>query len=96
MKTFKDLEFKTHISRPMFNSQAEIYFDNGYGCSVITGDNAYTRPGEDYELAVLRGTIEDSMIDYDTPLTDDVLGYLTPEDVTNAMLEIQKLPSTSV
>ena len=28
---------------------------------------------------------------YDTPITNDVLGYLTPEEVTEYMIEVQTL-----
>jgi hypothetical protein len=28
---------------------------------------------------------------YDTPVTNDVIGYLRPEDVTDVMAKIQKL-----
>jgi hypothetical protein len=40
-----------------------------------------------YELAVFK----DGEICYDTPITDDVIGYLRPEDVTDVMVKIQQL-----
>jgi hypothetical protein len=49
----------------------------------------YTYGGKDglYELAIFK----DGDICYDTPITDDVIGYLRPEDVTEVIQKIQKL-----
>ena len=86
MKTFNDLEFKQDIQRGL--NAARIMFDNGYGASVIIGPHTYG--GEDglYELGVLG---KDKKLTYDTPVTDDVEGYLTEEAVTKLMEQIQKL-----
>ena len=87
MKTFNDLEFKQDIQRGL--NAARIMFDNGYGASVIIGP--YTYGGEDglYELAVILGS--DGKLTYDTPVTDDVEGYLTEDDVTKLLEQIQNL-----
>jgi hypothetical protein len=84
--TFNDLEFKQDIQRGL--NAARIMFDNGYGASVIIGP--YTYGGEDglYELAVLGS---DGKLTYDTPVTDDVEGYLSENDVTKLLEQIQKL-----
>ena len=69
MKTFNDLDFQ-----PMkfdVGIQALINFDNGYGASVIKSPYSYGGNQDLYELAV----IKDDAICYDTPITDDVLGY---------------------
>jgi hypothetical protein len=86
MKTFKDLEFKQDIQRGL--NAARIMFDNGYGASVIIGPHTYG--GEDglYELGVLG---KDKKLTYDTPVTDDVEGYLSEDDVTKLLEQIQKL-----
>lgn len=86
MKTFADLEFNTH---PMgVGVRATITFDNGYGASIVK--TPYTHGGNDglYELAVL-GT--DGDLTYDTPITEDVIGYLSPTEVSDTMKQIQKL-----
>jgi len=85
MKTFNDLDFQ-----PMqfdVGTQARINFDNGYGASVIQSPHSYGGNQDLYELAVTK----DIAICYDTPITDDVLGYLTEEQVTDYLRQIQEL-----
>ena len=86
MKTFKDLVFESHGTG--LGSQAVLEFDNGYGVSVLLGDLFYSNGIDTYELAVLK----DGFLCYDTPITDDVLGYLTKGKITKVMEKIQKLP----
>lgn len=92
MKTFKDLIFKEHVlakDSSLFKGckQATLNFDNGYGVSVLFGKRVYSNGIDTYELAVT----EDMCTCYDTPITDDVLGYLTKNEVTEAMIKIQEL-----
>ena len=83
MKQFKDLEFVPHAAG-MGGVMSRIKFENGYGASVVKSEYTY---GGKYELAVFK----DGEICYDTPITDDVIGYLRPEDVTDVMAKIQQL-----
>ena len=87
MKQFKDLEFVSHPSH-IEGVQARITFENGYGASVVKSPYTYGGDRGLYELAVF-GT--DGHITYATPITDDVIGYLRPEDVTDVMAKIQQL-----
>ena len=88
MKQFKDLEF---IEKPEVGIFAQMFFDNGYGISVVRNIFSYTSKDKlDYEIAVLEGNEEDWDICYDTPITCNVLGYLSPEQVTEIMIQIQK------
>ena len=85
MKEFKDLEF---IDKYDTNGKmSTLEFDNGYGISVITGYGTYADTENPYEIAVLK----DGSLCYDTEITDDVIGYLTPNDVTEYMIKIQDL-----
>jgi hypothetical protein len=86
MKTFNDLEFKQDMLRGL--NAARIKFDNGYGASVVVGPHTYG--GEDglYELAVLDNN---GNLTYETPVTSDVEGYLSEDDVTKLLEQIQKL-----
>jgi hypothetical protein len=87
MKTFKDLEFKKHPLH-IDGIISRIYFDNGYGASVVKHEYSYGGDKGLYELAVLD---KNGNITYDTPVTNDVIGYLRPQDVTDVMEKIQKL-----
>ena len=87
MKTFNDLDFN-----PMemdLGIIARINFDNGYGASVVKSMYSYGGNQELYELAI----IKNNDICYDTPITDDVIGYLTEDDVTKYLGQIQELKS---
>jgi hypothetical protein len=86
MKTFSDLEFKTH---PMGSGIiSRIKFDNGYGASVVKGPHTYGGNEGLYELAVIDAN---DQVTYETPATNDVEGYLTEEAVTKLLEQIQNL-----
>lgn len=93
--TFDDLKFEPHESAPQFRIQATAFFPNGYGASVVQGPASYGGPEGLYELAVLQGTSrQDMALTYDTPITDDVLGRLTPEMVTEHLHQIEALDAS--
>lgn len=69
-------------------SRATICFPNKYGASVITGPGAYGNENKPYEIAILYN----GHITYDTPITDDVLGYLNREEVEDILNKISELP----
>ena len=94
MKEFKDLLFKEHPTG--FGFQSVMEFENGYGVSVVCGQFFYCSPRENlyaasmyeaYEVAILK----DGSLTYDTPITDDVIGYASPEEVTSIMERVQNL-----
>jgi len=89
MKKFKDLEFE----QDDMGEHAGAIFPNNYGISVIRGPYSFGGKKGLYEIAVLRMTPEmkHSEICYNTPITNDVVGNLTPDDVTEYMKQIQKL-----
>jgi len=91
--TFDDLVFNP---RPEHRGgvQATVFFPNGRGASIVCGPGTYGYPSL-YELAVAKGEGEDWELDTDTPITDDVLGWLTEDQVTQYLLAIQKLPKVS-
>lgn len=91
IKTFEDLDFRPHDL-----SVLEIYkdckmsnmeFENGYGVSVIFGNAFYSNGIDSYELAVLK----DGQICYDSEITNDVIGGIKKEEVTEIMKKIQML-----
>ena len=82
--TFKDLKFEPH---PAGGIRAVVEFPNHYGASVVTGPYFYGRSDAPYELAVMY----EGKICYTSGLTDDVLGYLTEDEVTEYLKLIEKL-----
>ena len=93
---FSDLNFQPHSNYPDTGIAARHFFPNGYGVSVVRftttfGFGSYGSEEGLYELAVLQGVDENWNICYDTPMTDDVLGYLTESDVENLLNEVEKL-----
>lgn len=66
-------------------------FANNYGASVIT--SGYGNDLLPYELVVLKFNRRgDWKFCYDTLITDNVVGYLTEEDVLELLDQIEKLP----
>jgi len=89
MKKFEDLEFKKIENDPHKNGvKSQMVFENGYGVSVVS--HTYSYGGKDglFEIAVLD---KDGNITYDTPVTNDVIGYLEPEGVDDIMEQVQVL-----
>ena len=89
MKKFEDLEFDKISDEPyMSGVRSRMMFENGYGVSVVS--HTYSYGGKDglYEIAVLDSNDE---ITYDTPVTNDVIGYLNEEEVTEIMKHVQEL-----
>ena len=93
-----DLEFEVEeFGSGYTRKSAQYFFPNGYGASIINISNesghqlSYTDNEKQYELAVLIGNIDEYEISYDTPVTDDVIGYLDIENVFKIMEEIETL-----
>ena len=81
-------------TRPGLRPEQTIYeFDNGYGASVLSGSLFYTSEEKPYELAVIKfGSSWHWEIDYTTPITNDVLGYLNQEELDATIVAIGELP----
>jgi hypothetical protein len=88
MKKFQDLPFFPINDGFMVGKKARMDFENGYGVSVVS--HTYSYGGKDglFEIAVLD---KDGNLTYDTPVTNDVIGYLTEEDVTDVLKQVQEL-----
>lgn len=72
-------------------SQVIHKFENGYGASVVQHEFSYGSEDGLSELAVLKFDGDDWNLTYDTEITDDVIGYLTEEDVQDLLVRIEKL-----
>jgi hypothetical protein len=83
---FEELKFQSH---PMgMGKQCIVQFPNGYGASVVQGEHTYGGKDGLYEIAVFG---KDGEISYSTPITDDVLGYLSEEEVEKTLTDIKNL-----
>lgn len=95
---FDLLDFK--FRKPKFK-QAVHFFENGYGVSVIQGEDTYGGMQGLYEMAVIVRAGDKWNISYGANLihtdgkiraVDDALGFLTEDAVTHYMFEVSRLP----
>jgi len=86
--------------------QCLIFFPNGFGASIVRfkiRSFFSSEPAGSYgikhglwEMAVLKGNKEDGWsLTYDTPITDDVIGYLSEKEVSEYLEQIEALPHSS-
>lgn len=92
--TFQDLVFKPH---PIGHGakHAELEFPNGYGVSVVGGDSVCRLYGNGittFEVAVTHHGV----LCYCTPITNDVMGWLTATEVSEVMVKVEALPAIPV
>lgn len=82
------------INGPILDGVQYIFrFDNSYGASVVKFDHTYGYDLDLWELAVIWiDENGDCSLVYDTPVTDDVIGYLTDAEVCELLGEIRDLP----
>ena len=71
-----------------YGFQLVYQFENGYGASLIQHEFSYGGNRGLYELAVLD---KEGNLDYSTCVADDVLGWLSEQDVKEKLLQIQSL-----
>lgn len=82
-------KYLPQVSRSDWGNERYIFqFENGYGASVIRNPLSYGGPEGFYELAVLK----DGEINYKTPITNDVIGWLDPDEVEELLDKIKALP----
>jgi hypothetical protein len=83
-------DFKSLPSNGVYDGiQYLAKFPNGYGASIVRHQFSYGGRKGLWELAVLD---DEGNLCYDTPITDDVLGYLTEDDVNEILDRIEELP----
>lgn len=78
------------VIHKMFDNGEQVIFEfkNGYGASVLTGRIAYGGLNGLFEIAVTRN----GYLCYDTPITNNVIGYLTIDEALKTLDDIEQLP----
>ena len=88
---FQDIKFETMEEFFDPNAiRALVEFPNGYRASIVRHVGSYGGKDGLFELAVMDSQ---NQIVYDTPVTDDVLGWLSPDEVEEAVKKVEALPS---
>ena len=62
-------------------------FKNGYSASVVRNQLSYGSSENLFEVAVLKG----NEFCYDSPITNDVVGWCTAKDVRELLSQIKRL-----
>lgn len=77
---------------PIGSGRQQIYrFPNNYGASVVRTPLTHNSK-DSYEVAVLRFNGDDWTLDYTTPITDDVLGWIGEgEQLEHLLTQISEL-----
>lgn len=89
LEALKDICAGDWTYRAHFGGHAYRFsFANGYGASVVKHAGSYGHQADLWELAVLDSTGD---LCYDTPITSDVLGWLSEEAVLVACGRIAQL-----
>lgn len=92
---------KPRLERPHHTGvgvQRIYVFRNGYGASVVRfcvgsfGAGSYGHEQGLWELGVMERDGKNYFLTCDTPITDDVLGDLTDQEVIQVLRRIKQLP----
>lgn len=83
------------LEREVNGGKQQLFrFENGYGASVVQHSFSYGTEKGLWEVAVIRfrgkGDLNFSLV-YDTPITDDVIGSLSWEEVEKTLADIEAL-----
>ena len=79
---------KSHFNPILGSLSMRLFFENSYEGSVIIGPDTYGGSQGLFELAVYyKGEF-----DYTTPITQDVVGHLTEDEVVDLLKQIEQLP----
>jgi hypothetical protein len=95
MKTIKDFNKYIVDLNAINHGMGVIFrFDNEYGISLVCHSFSYGNKNDEFEIAVIKFNSEDNEdwdIVYNTEITNDVLGYVTKEDVIEIIQKVINL-----
>ena len=82
----------TPIESKNDNGTQDIYrFANGYGASVVCHSGSYGGKEGLFELAVIKFTANHWDINYKTPITGNVIGWMDQGEVNETLDKIERL-----
>jgi hypothetical protein len=85
------MDFKQFASKEINNGiQFKNFFPNGFGVSIVRHDFSYC-DDTTWELAVLKGNADKWELTYTTPITSNVLEFLTDEEVNEICTKVSEL-----
>ena len=100
IKELKEMSIEFTEDLPTWREDGFMYraaFANGYGISIVKHDGSYGREANKWEIAVLeKGKAEELKaydLCYSTPITCDVIGWLTGPEVMDYARQIAELPA---
>jgi hypothetical protein len=76
--------------------QIRLRFPNDYGASIVCHGTSLGGEEGLWELGVTRWQGDASELCYDTPVTKNVIGWLTPEEVVALVRQVQGLEPAEV
>lgn len=83
-----------YIERPLNGGTQKVYrFENGLGASVVQSRLSYGGDEGKWELAVIKFDGDDWSLNYETEVTDDVIGRLDWSEVETYLDQIAALHS---
>ena len=85
---FNNKQYFTSTCPVLDGCEIQFTFPNGYVASVLRHSKSYGGFEGLWEIAVMYN----NEIVYDTPITSDVLGWQTNENVEKVLNQIRKLP----
>ena len=89
---FSDLRFEKEEFLPGYSiSRARVTYPNGYGASIVGGYIVYGDGVDTFELAVMQVQGDDIELIYDTPITNNVLPYLSKQEIEDILVQIRAL-----
>lgn len=85
-------EDNLHVKRDLDDGVQYLFkFENNYGASIIKHHGSYGHNEDLWELAVIKFEGNHWYLTYNTPITDDVEGWLTDEGVRKHLQAIKEL-----
>lgn len=86
------MEEYIYLKRQIYDGAQRLYkFPNGYGASVVRHSGSYGYEEGLWELAVIKWDGDRYHLCYDTPITDDVIGYLDEDQIEKILIDIKNL-----